>query len=350
LRRGGEAWGPDERAATLYWLGSAYLDLGRAQQASSYLEQAIAVAQAADLPALLAGPAAEDPKLLRHGREAALNPVFLDEVERLSATRRPWTGIRAPEPVSLAAQNELPRLEVQLFGSFVLHRDGQLVTKASRKVDRARELAALLILNPKGLPDVEIAELMFPEMAREAGLHNLQQAAYALRKDLGSKAAVRYGARTYQLSPQLVLIADVRDFDTALARARGATGDALIQSLSKALELYKGPLLADAAWRWLDAARLDYSTRYVSAALQLADVLAPLDAARSDGLAEAALAVAPETDMAYERLIQNARQRRDINAARRLVKRYINAAAQYGFPINPYLIDDQGGSLGRAAR
>src|SRR5207302_2442588 len=123
---------------------------------------------------------------------------------------------------------------------------------------------------------------MFPEMAREAGLHNLQQAAYALRKDLESKAAVRYGARTYQLSPQLVLVADVRDFDTSLAKARGATGDALIQSLSKALELYKGPLLADAAWRWLEATRLDYCTRYVSASLQLPDVPAPLDAPLPD--------------------------------------------------------------------
>src|SRR3977135_2647340 len=71
---------------------------------------------------------------------------------------------------------------------------------------------------------------------------------------------------------------------------------------------------------------------------------------RSDGLAEAALAVAPEPDMAYERLIHNARQRRDFNAARRLVKRYISAAGQYGFPINPDLVDDQGGRSGRVAR
>ena len=78
-------------------------------------------------------------------------------------------------------------LEVQLFGSFVLHREGQLVTKASRK-DRARELAALLILNPKGLSDDIIAEYMFPEMPREGALHNLQMAAYSLRKDLGSSS------------------------------------------------------------------------------------------------------------------------------------------------------------------
>jgi LuxR family maltose regulon positive regulatory protein len=350
LQHGGPAWGPDERASTLYWLGSSYLMLGRAQQATGYLEQAIAVAEQAGSAALLAGPAAEDPRLLKHGREIALNPLFLAELERLSSTRRPWSGINMTGPVTVVIQNDLPRVEVQLFGSFVLHRDGQLISKASRKVDRARELATLLILNPKGLPDDTIAEHMFPEMPHESALHNLQMAAYSLRKDL-SKAAVRYGARTYQLNPQLELVADVRSFDAALAKARGATGDALLQALGKAVELYRGPLLADAAWHWLDPVRLEYQSKYVSAALQLADALVPLDAARSDGLAEDILAIAPDTDLAYERLIQNARQRHDASAVRRLIKRYEHAAAQFDFPINPYLTDDQGGSgPTRAAR
>jgi DNA-binding SARP family transcriptional activator len=278
-----------------------------------------------------------------------LNPVFLAEVERLSATRRPWTGV-APAPVAVLVLNELPRIEAQLFGSFVLHRDGQLVTKGSRKVDRARELAALLILNPKGLPDDTIAERMFPDMARESALHNLQMAAYSLRKDLGSKAAVRYGARSYQLNPQLELIADVREFDAALSRARGATAETLVQALSRAVDLYRGPLIADAAWEWLEPVRLDYQSRFVSAALQLADLLAATDIARSDGLAEAVLAVAPETDMAYERLLQNARQRRDLNALRRIAKRYEQAASQFGFRVNPYLSDEGGGGGTRAAR
>jgi len=349
LERGGEGWGPDQRAETLYWLGTAYLTLGRAQQASSYLEQAVAIAQELNQPAVLAGPAAEDPRLLQHGREMALVPIVLAEVERQSATRRPWTGVSG-SPVSVLVQNHLPRLEVQLFGSFALHRDGQLITKASRKVDRARELAAVLILNPKGLSDDAIAEMMFPDMQREGALHNLQMAAYSLRKDLGSKAALRYGAGTYQLNPQLELVADVRDFDATLARARGATGDTLVQSLSRALDLYRGPLLADAAWDWLEPVRLEYRNRYVSAALQLADVVAIQDLARSDGLAEGVLAVAPETDMAYERLLQNARQRRDQNAMRRIAKRYEQAAAQFGFTVNPYLNDQGGSARGRAAR
>jgi DNA-binding SARP family transcriptional activator len=351
LQRGGDGWGPDQRAETLYWLGTAYLHLGRAQRASSYLEQAIAVAEEANLPALLAGPAAEDPRLLQHGRQVGLNPVVLAEVERLSATRRPWTGVASIAPLSVVSENELPRLEVQLFGSFVLHRDGQLVANVTRKVDRARELLALLILNPQGLPDETIAEHMWPEMKRQRALHNLQMAAYSLRDDLGSKAAVRYGARSYQLNPQLELVADVRAFEASLARARGATGDTLIQALFRALELYRGPLLAEAAWQWLEPVRLDYRSRYVSAALQLADVLAPLDVVRSDGLAEAVLSVAPETDVAYERLIQNARRARDFDALRRLIRRYEKAAAQHGFPINPHLTDEQGGTAGiRASR
>jgi LuxR family transcriptional regulator, maltose regulon positive regulatory protein len=340
LRRAGDSWGPDQRAETLYWLGTALLTLKRAQQASACLEQAVAVAEQARLPALLAGPAAEDPRLLQAGRQLGLSPVFLAEVERLAATRRPWTGVGRPAPISVIVDNQLPRLEVQLFGSFVIHRDGQLITKPSRKVDRARELAALLILNPKGLSDDAIAEMMFPEMPRESALHNLQMAAYSLRKDLGSKATVRYSARSYQLNPQLELVADVREFESALSRARGATGEALIAALSKAVDLYRGPLVADAAWDWLEPVRLHYRSRFVAAALQLADLHAASDSARSDGLAEAVLATAPEMDMAYERLLQNARQRRDQNALRRIAKRYEQAAAQFGFRLSSYLLDD----------
>jgi tetratricopeptide (TPR) repeat protein len=337
VERGDEAWGPDQRAETQFWLGTAYLNLGRAQQATACLERAIAIAEELDTPALLAGAAAEDGRLLRHGREIGLKPALLAEVERLATIRRPWTGVGAT-PVAMLVQNDLPRLEVQLFGSFVLHRDGQLVSRASRKVDRARELAAVLILNPAGLRDDTIAEMMFPEMQREKALHNLQMAAYSLRNDLGSKAAVRYGARSYQLNPQLELVADVRDFDEALSKSHAAVGDLLVQWLSRALELYRGPLLAEAAWDWLEPVRLDYRSRYVSAALQLADLLAASDPARSDACAEQALSEAPETDLAYERLIENARRRGDNHALRRVVKRYVQAAAQFGFAVNRHLL------------
>ncbi|HEY2595998.1 MAG TPA: hypothetical protein VGK33_19070, partial [Chloroflexota bacterium] len=79
VERGNEAWGPDQRAEGLFWLGTAYLNLGRAQQAAACLEQAIGIAEELDVPALLAGPAAEDGRLLRHGREIGMRTAFLAE-------------------------------------------------------------------------------------------------------------------------------------------------------------------------------------------------------------------------------------------------------------------------------
>ncbi|MBV9172840.1 MAG: AAA family ATPase, partial [Chloroflexi bacterium] len=292
LERGNGAWGPEAQTETLYWLGTAYLALARPQRASSLLEQAIRLAEEAALPSLLARPAAEDTRLLEYGRAIGLNPVLLADVERIASTRRPWTGLQNTGHLEIVAENPLPRLDVQLFGPFMLHVDGELIRKGKRKVDRARELLALLVLNPNGVADETIAQMMWPEMPVESALHNLQMAAYSLRHDLGSKATVRYGAHTYQLNPQLQLEADVRTFDAALARARGAVDDARTQVLSRAIELYRDPLVADAAWGWLEQLRHDYRSRYIWAALQLADSLARTDQARSDGLAEAVLAIA----------------------------------------------------------
>jgi len=77
----------------------------------------------------------------------------------------------------------------------------------------------------------------------------------------------------------------------------------------------------------------------VEAVLLLADVFVSSDVGRSDALAEEALSVAPETELAYERLLQNARQRGDQIAARRILKRYEHAAAQFAFAVNPYVAD-----------
>src|SRR6266545_1461553 len=338
VRRGSEVWSTDEQADALYWLGSAYLQLKRPQPALRCLEQALEIIEEAGRPALLAGAAAEDPRLVQHGLEIGLRPVMLGDVERIAATRRPWTGVKQPVPIRLVAVNALPRLEVQLFASFVFHRDGELVENRGRKKDPPRELLALLVLNRNGLPDEVIAEHMWPEMTPERALHNLQAAAYSLRHQLDSKAAVRFSAKTYQLNPQMRVHADVREFEDALSKARGSTGEQLVQALSQAVELYRDPLLADVAWRWVEPVRAEYRARFVGAALQLADLLANSDATRSDFLGESVLAISPETDMAYERLIQNARARRDVSAVRRLVKRYELAASQFGFNTNPRLL------------
>jgi two-component SAPR family response regulator len=116
----------------------------------------------------------------------------------------------------------------------------------------------------------------------------------------------------------------------------------LVQRLSRAVELYRDPLLPDVAWHWVEALRADFRARFVMAALQLSDVLARRDPERSDALAERALAVAPDSDVAYERLIHNARARSDAAGLRRAVRRYQDAATHFGFTANPVLLNASG--------
>jgi LuxR family transcriptional regulator, maltose regulon positive regulatory protein len=334
LRQGADAWGPHERLEVLYWLGTAHLAMGRASLAENALREVAELARQTGGAAALARPAAEDGALLRHGLQLGVEPLLLGDADRIASRRRPWTGVREPAALELVAVNDLPRVEVRLFGAFALHCDGQLATAGPRgHLDRARELLALLVLHPSGLPDQEIVDLLWPDMRPQQALHNLRMTAYLLRRLMGSKATVRYVGSSYQLAPQLELWADAREFDAALRRARQLPPDKAREELATAVALYRGPLLAEAGWSWVEPFRLSYQTRLVEAALQLADLEASRDPARSDALAEQVLAIEPDNEAAYARLIANAEARapRQLLAQQRLLQRYKRAAARYGF-------------------
>jgi LuxR family transcriptional regulator, maltose regulon positive regulatory protein len=332
LQRGGSALGPVDRLVLYYWLGTAHLSMGRPALAETALNEVVELARQAGGAPVLAKPAAEDPSLLRFGLRMGIEPLLLGDAERIAARRQPWTGVHKPPTLQLVAVNDMPRVEARLFGPFTLHCDGELAIAGPRgHLDRARELLALLILHPTGISDRDIVDLLWPDMGPQRALHNLRMTAYLLRRLLGSKATVRYAGASYQLAPQLELWADVREFDAALGRARRSTGEAARAELNAAVALYRGPLLAEAGWPWVDAYRLDYQTRLVEAALQLADLEARTDPSRSDALAEQVLAVEPDNEAAYERLLANAQARRNGPGYHRVVHRYQRAAARYGF-------------------
>ncbi len=92
-----------------------------------------------------------------------------------------------------------------------------------------------------------------------------------------------------------------------------------------------GPCWRRSTWPWVEPYRLTYQTRLVDAALHLADLEAARDPSRSDALAEQVLAIEPDNEPAYERLIANAQAQGNALVYRRALHRYERAAAQYGF-------------------
>jgi DNA-binding SARP family transcriptional activator len=145
----------------------------------------------------------------------------------------------------------------------------------------------------------------------------------------------------YQLAPQLDLWADTRDFEASLTRARQASGDAAVRALEHAVELYRAPLLADVSWRWAAGPRMAYQSRFIRAALVLAEALASAGQnALADALAERVLEIEPTNEEAYERLLQSAQARGDRAAVRQLAGTYGQALARAGLaPAGATLVE-----------
>jgi DNA-binding SARP family transcriptional activator len=239
--------------------------------------------------------------------------------------------------LELVARKEPPRLEARLFGSMVLSRDSDVVAELAKR-DRARELFGLLLLHADGLPARQIADRLWPELAPERAQHNLRMTAYVLRHILGDKAAVRHTRLTYRLAPRLKVWTDVQAFEEALLRSRQLSGERAIAALEEALRLYRGPLLADTGWQWVEPLRARYQTQATAAALRLSGLLAAQDRERSDALAEWTLAIEPASEAAYEQLLHNAQARQDGAAARLLTQRYQDMTRQHGLQPNPLLL------------
>jgi DNA-binding SARP family transcriptional activator len=333
--------GPDEVIVTLYWLGTAYLLDGQTRKAEDALRRACGLAMEIGELGILAGPAAEDLRLLQHGMQLNEDVVSLSTIERAALTRQPWSGlIQAPLHVQgpgskMVVSGELPKVEVRLLGSFAIHLDGQWLDPGARGAGRAHELFALLALHPDGLPGSDIAEMLWPDMPVERAQHNLQMTAYLLRRLLATKGAVRYSRSRYQLAASLIVWADLRVFDELLARAKLASDEDAVRLLEEAVEIARGPVLAGMAWEWVEAFRERHRLQLTAALIRLADLLAATDLSASERLVERILTLEPDNEDAFERLLGRARDRGDALATLRIQRRYKTVMEGLGLRANP---------------
>lgn len=345
LERGGAALGPDDRLALHYWLGTAYLQSGRHDRAEQHLQQAVDLARDAGGPPALAIPAAEDDRLLlyglQHGEGLGPDNGFLDAARRLAVMRAPWTGAAVPLAGAPLPPPAAMRLEVRLFGSLAVLTGAAPVTLPTRRPSPRRELLALLALHPSGLPSEQIIGCIWPDRDPQNARHNLGQTAYALRTGIGADVVEGSGAR-YRIAPTVDLWTDTGAFDVLLDRARRQSDPSAQPLLAEAVRLYRGPLLAEVSWPWADDARERYRRRFVDAALRLARLLAPADAAESVHLLERVLAEDASSEAAYAGLIAHAHHAGDTAQARALGRRYTQAQRQAGLAPNPAIVRQAG--------
>src|SRR5690242_2314100 len=164
-------------------------------------------------------------------------------------------------------------LELRTFGGLSIKDGGAPITGAATQRKTLALLALLAAADKNGLSRDKLIVYLWPERDAEHGRNLLNQACYALRRDLHERE-VLLGASELRLN-QAVIASDVQTFEDALQR-----GDT-----SAAVRAYGGPFLdgffisaAPEFERWVDAERARLKQR----ACQALESLATAAAARDD--------------------------------------------------------------------
>src|SRR2546422_4677135 len=170
-------------------------------------------------------------------------------------------------------------LELRTFGGLSIKDHGAPITGAATQRKTLALLALLAAAGKNGLSRDKLIAYLWPESDAEHGRNLLNQACYALRRDLHDRE-VLLGASELRLN-QDVLASDVQAFEDALQR-----GDT-----EAAVRAYAGPFLdgffisaAPEFERWLDAER----ARLKQCACQALEALATAAAARGEHTASVA--------------------------------------------------------------
>src|SRR6266571_3071324 len=143
-----------------------------------------------------------------------------------------------------------PMLELRTFGGLSIKDDGAPITGAATQRKTLALLALLAAAGKNGLSRDKLIAYLWPESDAEHGRNLLNQACYALRRDLRERELL-VGASELRLNPDVVR-SDLEAFEAALRR-----GDA-----EAAVSAYRGPFLdgffvsgAPEFERWVDAGR-----------------------------------------------------------------------------------------------
>jgi DNA-binding SARP family transcriptional activator len=138
---------------------------------------------------------------------------------------------------------------------------------------KSREFLFLFLLNPQGLTLEEAIEMLWPETETEQGIQRfkfqLRKVRHRLRNDLGPTAKfIDKIADMYRPLPELFSV-DVWEFDLHLAEAKGSSA---LESLSQAVELYRGELLQGLYYEWAEPLRAHFRERLLDALVKLSDL------------------------------------------------------------------------------
>lgn len=197
-----------------------------------------------------------------------------DRGERIPS---PSDRVEGPWPETSAGVSEgTPRpLAVEILGPYRITAFGEAVTSGLRA--RARALLAWYLVRPEGATAEEAVDALWPETGPDAVLKQFWRALGDLRAGLRSQSGetpeVLEKAGSHYRPCQEEICCDLWELQAALAEAARAGNDETArQALCRAVETYRGDLLAGDDGSWVEPVREDLHRRAIDAHLRLAEL------------------------------------------------------------------------------
>jgi TolB-like protein/DNA-binding SARP family transcriptional activator len=157
-------------------------------------------------------------------------------------------------------------LIIKTFGGLTVEKDGAACTGAAAQRKHLALFALLAAAGERGVSRDKLVAYLWPERDAESARHLLNQACYALRRELDQSELFLATADLLRLNPAVVS-SDIQAFQQALERT----------DLTRAVSLYAGPFLdgfylpeAGEFERWVEAERARATKRVCEALRELA--------------------------------------------------------------------------------
>ncbi|MBX6363449.1 MAG: AAA family ATPase [Gemmatimonadetes bacterium] len=213
--------------------------------------------------------------------------------------------LTGPAPTGAASGSGAAGLDIRLLGALELRLDGAPLPPLESA--RARSLLARLLLDAgTPHPRQHLAFLLWPDSTEAQARTNLRHVLHDLRRALPERDRfLEATPRTLRWRADAPFRLDVAAFERAAAAGAAGTGDAALDALRTAADLYAGDLLEGAYDEWLDAPRDRLRRRYYEVLERLAAALeARGDHAAAIHYAERLLRHDPLDEGAYRRLMR----------------------------------------------
>lgn len=196
-----------------------------------------------------------------------MKPVMADELKRVV------NKIDFIFPSKKSGSNSNYKIKINVFGHFEVYRS-ETKMDIHFLTSKSEELFYMLLLKVPGEADkATLCDILWPDMEPEKAAANLYTAFYRLKKTLSEIKEIGFSSKNGRYS---VILNNI-DFDLSIVKSAEKTvisqkaDKSNIQLFMNIINIYKGPLLEDKGYIWLEPLREEYNKLFIKASFQAAE-------------------------------------------------------------------------------